>query len=80
MLVSNIVILRSANVLVRDHGDGAEIRAAMMIDEMLDKGNLAGRDVWKRIQEAVRALLSDEPGENDATHQKGHEMAPDGYL
>ena len=55
-MTSNLDIYRSANVLVKQHGDDAPIHAAMRADEMLDKGNLDGCAVWKRIIKAVEEL------------------------
>ncbi len=41
-------IYRSANVLVKQHGQDAPIHATMKADAMLDKGDLDGFAVWKR--------------------------------
>ena len=53
-------IYRSAQVLVKRHGPDAPILAAMRADAMLDKGDLDGYAVWKRIVKAVAELLSKE--------------------
>jgi 23S rRNA A2030 N6-methylase RlmJ len=39
---SDLDIYRSANVLVKHHGQDAPIKAAMRADAMLDKGDLDG--------------------------------------
>ncbi len=57
-MVSDLDIFRSAQVLVKRHGDDAPIEAAMRADAMLDKGDLGGFAVWRRIVRAVRELLS----------------------
>ena len=49
-----------ANVLVKQHGPDAPIHVAMRVDAMLDKGDLDGYAVWKRIVRAVEELLSKE--------------------
>ncbi len=63
-MISDLDIYRSANVLVKQHGQDAPIHAAMRADAMLDKGDLDGYAVWKRIVKAVeesqRAAM--EPG------------------
>ncbi len=54
--MSRINIYRSANVLIRQHGEDAAIEAAMRADAMLEKGDLEGQAVWKRIVRAVEPL------------------------
>ncbi len=41
---------------MKQHGQDASIEAAMRADAMLDKGDLAGVAVWKRILRAVEEL------------------------
>ncbi len=57
-MTSDLDIWRSANVLVKRHGNDAPIEAAMRADAMLDKGDLDGCAVWRRIVKAVEELLS----------------------
>ncbi len=59
-MIPEIDIYRSANVLVKHHGQDAPIHAAMRADAMLEKGDLDGAAVWKRILRAVEELLSKE--------------------
>ncbi len=40
----------------------------MSADEMLDKGDLDGAAVWRRIVAAVNEMLSTTPGDDDAIH------------
>ncbi len=47
-----------ANILVKHHGQDAPIHAAMRADAMLDKGDLDGCAVWRRMLRAVEELLS----------------------
>ena len=54
-------IYRTANLLVKRHGDEAPIHAAMQADAMLDKGDLDGAAVWRRIVGAINELLADKP-------------------
>ncbi len=61
-MVSDLDIFRSANVLVKRHGQDAPIEAAMRADVMFDKGGLDGYAVWKRILRAVEELQGTEPG------------------
>ncbi len=59
-MTSDLDIYRSANVLVKRYGQDAPIHAAMRADAMLEKGDLGGYAVWKRIVKAVGELLSKE--------------------
>ena len=59
---TEIDIYRSAQVLVKQHGDDAPIHAAMRADAMLEKGDLDGYAVWRRILRAVEELQRVEPG------------------
>ncbi len=59
-MTSDIDIYRTANVLIREHGEDASIQAAMRADAMLEKGDLQGCAVWKRVLRAVEELLSKE--------------------
>ncbi len=59
-MTSNLDIYRSANLLVKQHGEDAPIHAAMRADAMLEKGDPDGYAVWKRIVKAVEELLSRE--------------------
>ena len=60
-MTSDLDIYRSANALIKQHGDRAELHAAMRADELLEAGDMDGRRVWLRVLEAVRELTSREP-------------------
>ncbi len=55
-MTSDLDIYRSANVLIREHGDEAVIAAVKHADAMLEKGDLEGQAVWKRIVRAVEEI------------------------
>ncbi len=59
-MIPDLDIYRSAQVLVKQHGEDASIHTAMRADAMLEAGDLVGYDVWKRIVKAVGELLSKE--------------------
>ncbi len=44
-MIPDLDIYRSAQVLVKQHGQDAPIQAAMRADAILDKGELDGYDV-----------------------------------
>ena len=67
-MTSDLDIYRSAQVLVKRHGQDAPIHAAMRADAMLDKGDLGGYAVWKRVLRAVEELQRAEPGPGVRAH------------
>ncbi len=67
-MIPDLDIYRSANVLVKHHGEDAPIEAAMRADVMLGAGDLDGYAVWKRILRAVRELQRTEPGPGVRVH------------
>ncbi len=61
-MIPDLDIYRSANLLVKRHGEDAPIHAAMRADAMLKRGDLDGYAVWKRILKAVEELQRVDPG------------------
>ncbi len=57
-MIPDLDIYRSANLLVKQHGQDAPIHASMQADALLEAGDLDGYAVWKRIVKAVGDLLS----------------------
>ena len=51
---------RTANLLVKRRSQDAPIDAAKRADAMLEKGDLEGCAVWKRVLRAAEELLSKE--------------------
>ncbi len=58
-MTSDLDIYRSAQVLIKQHGEDAPIHAAMHADAMLEAGDLDGLAVWMRV---LRELQGAEPG------------------
>jgi len=56
-MISDLDILRCANLMVRTHGEEAVEFARERIDDMEAKGDPEGRKVWIRITAAVAGLL-----------------------
>ncbi len=67
-MTSDLDIYRSAQALVKQHGQDAPIEAAMRADAMLGKGDLAGVAVWKRILRAVEELQGTAPKSGEVVH------------
>ena len=59
-MIPDLDIYRAANVLVKQHGPDAPVHAAMRADAMLEKGDLGGVAVWRRVLKAVEELRSEE--------------------
>ena len=55
-MTSDLDIFRSAQVPIREHGEDAGLEAAMRADAMLERGDLEGMAVWKRILRAVEEI------------------------
>ena len=63
-MTSNFDIYRSANELIKQHGEVADIEAAMRADACLAAGEMEGEAVWLRIVKAINKLLSKERPED----------------
>jgi hypothetical protein len=61
-MISDIDIWRAANLLIRQHGADAELAAAQRADLMLERGDLEGQTVWKRIRQAIADLQAPPTG------------------
>ena len=59
-MVDDKDIYIAADLLIKQHGDTADVAAAQRIDELAVRGDLDGVAVWKRIQRAVSELTNTE--------------------
>ncbi len=66
--IYDLDIYRTANELIKQHGEDAPIHAAMRADELLEAGDLEGQAAWKRIIYAIEELQSKERPENEKLH------------
>ena len=63
-MTSDVDTYRSANELIKQHGEDAPIEAAMRADELMEAGDMEGEAVWLRIVKAIEELQSEErPGD-----------------
>ncbi len=67
-MTSDLDIYRSANELIKQHDDAADIEAAMRADERLAAADMEGEAVWLRIGRAIEELLSEERPEDAEVH------------
>jgi hypothetical protein len=65
-MVTDLDIYRTAQLLVRQHGADAAIHAAMRHDAVLERGDLDGAAVWKRVLAAIDVLLLKEGPDGQA--------------
>ena len=59
-MISDLDIYRTANVLIREHGDDARAHAVKRHDALSGVGDPDGCALWKRIIRAVDELLAKE--------------------
>ncbi len=67
-MTSDLDIYRSANELIKQFGDAADIEAAMRADKCLAAGDMEGEAVWLRIVKAIEELLSEERPDDAEVH------------
>ncbi len=67
-MTSDLDIYRATSVIMKQHGEDAPIHAAMRADAMLEKGDLDGYAVWKRVLRAAEALQGTVPKSGEAVH------------
>ena len=65
-MISDLGIYRSAQMLVKHRGEDAPIEAAMWADAMLERGDLDGYAVWKRILRAIDEMGNTTPSTDQA--------------
>ena len=67
-MTSDLDIYRSANELIKQHGDAADIEAAMRADGCLAAGDMEDEAMWLRIVKAIAELLSEERPDGAKVH------------
>ncbi len=67
-MIPDLDIYRTANLLVKHHGEDAPVEAATRADPMLEAGDLDGYAAWKRILKAVEELQGTVPKPGKAVH------------
>ncbi len=67
-MTTDLDIYRSANELIKQYGEAADIEAAMRADEYLAAGDMEEEVVWLRIGRAVEELQRVRPSRDEAMH------------
>ena len=65
---SNADIFRSAQVIIREHGNGALAAAKSRANAFWDQVDDEGAAVWMRIARAIEELQKMSPDATDQTH------------
>ena len=68
LMTSDLDIFRTARVLIREHEEDAAIEAAQRADAMLEKGDLEGCAVWKRVLKAAEEMQRKERAPRESAH------------
>ncbi len=55
-MISDWEIWGCANLVIKQHGDGATFYAAGRADDMLERGDMEGKRVWCRILAKIEEL------------------------
>jgi hypothetical protein len=61
-MIPDIDIWRAATLLIKQHGQDAEIVAARRVDELAEREDDEGRAVWLRIRRAIVELQTTPAG------------------
>jgi len=64
----NTDIYHLAHILLREHGNEADLVAAELADSFLEAGEVDGSAVWKRVLEAVKDIQCQGPEEGEAVN------------
>ena len=67
-MTSDLDIFRTASVLICEHGDEADLVAAMRADSFLEDGDIDGSAIWKRVLKAIKEIQREEPREGEAVN------------
>ncbi len=64
-MTTDLDIYRTANVLVREHGDEVDLVPAERADSFLEAGDMAGSVVWKQVLKAIKETQRQERGSRE---------------
>jgi hypothetical protein len=67
-LTSGLDIYRTASVLIREHGDEADLVAAQRADCFLEAGDVDGQMIWKRVLKAIKEIQREVPRDGEAVN------------
>ena len=59
--MSSNQVYQTASILIRKHGEHADLVAAMLAKGFLDAGHVDGSRVWKRVLKVIKEIQRDRP-------------------
>ncbi len=68
MIIDDIDIFPAAALLIKQHGDDAQLRAIKRATKMLEAGDVDGYAVWKRIVDAIKDVQRETPRPGEHRH------------
>ncbi len=66
--MDDIDIFRAAKLLIKQHGDDAQLEAIKRATKMLDAGDVDGYAVWKRTVVAIKDMQRETPRPGEHRH------------
>ena len=67
-MTSDLDVYRSAQMLIRKHGENAALKVSAVADAMRERGNMEGVAVWRRVLKAVQEMQRKERAPGQAAH------------
>lgn len=67
-MTPEIDIYRTASVLIRGHGDEADLAAVQRADSFLEAGDMDGSVVWRRVLKASKEIQRQQPREGETVN------------
>ena len=64
-MVANVEVYRTASVLIREHGEEANLVPAERADSFLEARDMAGSVVWKQVLKAIKETQRQERGSRE---------------
>jgi hypothetical protein len=67
-LTSDLDIYRTASVLIREHGEEADLVAAQRADSFFEVGDIDGSAIWRRVLRAIMEIRREKPHAGEAVN------------
>ena len=63
-MIPEIDIWRTAQLMIEQYGEHAELEAAQRADREIDKGDPSAERIWVRVGKAIKHLMENKPNES----------------
>jgi len=67
-MISDRDVWQAAVLLVKRYGDDAMLETSKRADQMLEDGDMAGAETWRRILNAIERLQAKVPADGEKVH------------